>query len=109
MEGDPKFEGSQNLPEFPYAAYAALLGLKGIRVDRPQDIGAAWDQALSANVPTVLEMVTDPDVPPLPPHVSAKQARAYMSALIHGDPDSIGMVMSTAREVWDGLFPGGKK
>ncbi len=109
MEGDPKFEGSQNLPDFPYAAYAELLGLQGIRVDTPEDIGDAWDRALSAKVPTVLEMVTDPDVPPLPPHVSVKQAKAYMSALIHGDPDSVGVVMSSAKEVWDGLFPSGEK
>jgi pyruvate dehydrogenase (quinone) len=108
LEGDPKFEGSQNLPDFPYAAYADLLGLNGIRVDRPEDIGPAWDRALSARVPTVVEMITDPDVPPLPPHVSAKQAKAYMSALLHHDPDAIGIVKASAKEWWDGLFPPNK-
>jgi pyruvate dehydrogenase (quinone) len=109
MEGDPKFEASQNVPDFPYAAYADLIGLNGIRVDRPEDIGKAWDMALSAKVPTVIEMVTDPDVPPLPPFISAKQAKAYLSALLHRDPDSIGIVKASAKEWWDGLFPSEKK
>lgn len=64
MEGDPKFEPSQVVPDFPYAEYARLLGLGGIRVDRPEEIGRAWDQALGADRPTVLEMITDPNVPP---------------------------------------------
>jgi pyruvate dehydrogenase (quinone) len=109
MEGDPKFEASQTLPNFPYAAYADLLGLNGIRVDRPEDIGPAWERALSANVPTVLEVITDPDVPPLPPHISAKESKAYMSALLHGDPDSIGIIKASAKQVWDSWFPGGKE
>ena len=105
MAGDPKFEASQVLPKFPYAAYADLLGLGAIRVDKPQDIGPAWDRALSANVPTVVEMVTDPDVPPLPPHISAEQTKHYLKALWHRDPDSLGIIQSSIKEVWDGLFP----
>jgi pyruvate dehydrogenase (quinone) len=105
MEGDPKFEQSQVVPEFPYARYAELLGLSGIRIDRPGDIGAAWDQALASDVPTVLEMVTDPNVPPLPPHVSFKDARSFLSALLHRDPDALRMVTASFKEVWDGLFP----
>lgn len=109
MEGDPKLEASQNLPDFPYAGYADLLGLNGIRVDRPEDIGPAWERALSATVPTVVEMITDPDVPPLPPHISGKQAKAYLSALLQGDPDAIGTVIASAREWWDGLVGSVKK
>ena len=104
-EGDPKLEASQVLPNFPYAAYAELLGLRGIRVDDPAQVGAAWDQALSSDVPTLLEMVTDPDVPPLPPHVSAKQMREYALALLRGDPDARGVITATIKEVWDSLFP----
>ncbi|RZI44029.1 thiamine pyrophosphate-requiring protein [Herbaspirillum sp. HC18] len=110
MEGDPKFEASQTLPKFPYAAYADLIGLGGIRVDRPQDIGPAWDRALSAAVPTVVEMITDPNVPPLPPHISAGQAKHYLKALWHRDPDSVGILQSTFKEVWDSVAPpSGKK
>lgn len=109
MEGDPKFEASQNLPDFPYAAYADLLGLNGIRVDKPEDVGAAWERALASDVPTVLEMVTDPEVPPLPPQISGKQAKAYFSALIQRDPEAVRMVTSSFKEWWDGLFPSSKK
>ncbi|MFL6664159.1 MAG: thiamine pyrophosphate-requiring protein, partial [Rhizobacter sp.] len=93
------------LPDFPYASYAEMLGLRGVRVDRPDAVGAAWDMALAANRPTVIDMVVDPDVPPLPPHVSGKQARAYFAALRRGDRDAVGVVKATAKEWWDGLFP----
>jgi pyruvate dehydrogenase (quinone) len=105
LQGDPKFEPSQVLPEFPYAEYARLIGLGGIRVERPQDIGAAWERALAAERPTLLEMVTDPNVPPLPPHITFEQARAYLSALIKRDPDSVRMVTASAKEWWDGVRP----
>ncbi len=87
MEGDPRFEASQEIPEFPYARFAELLGLKGLRVDSPDDVGAAWDEALTADRPVVLEAVTDPNVPPLPPHITFDQAKGMMSALLRGDPD----------------------
>ncbi|HEX8989799.1 MAG TPA: thiamine pyrophosphate-requiring protein [Rhodocyclaceae bacterium] len=105
MEGDPKFVPSQFVPDFPYARYAALLGLNGIRVDQAADVGPAWDEALSADRPTVVEMVTDPDVPPLPPHVTAAQTKAYLSALLHGDPDSVGIIKASFREMREDLFP----
>lgn len=104
--GDPKFDDSQVLPRFPYADYARLLGLEGMRVERPDDIGAAWDEALRAPRPTLLEMVTDPNVPPLPPHVSAKQVKAYVAALLKRDPQALEVVIATAKEWWDGLVPG---
>jgi pyruvate dehydrogenase (quinone) len=105
MQGDPKFEPSQGVPEFPYADYARLIGLGGIRVERPDDIGPAWERALSADRPTLIEMVTDPNVPPLPPHISFDQAKAYLSALIKRDPDSLRMVVASAKEWWDGIRP----
>jgi pyruvate dehydrogenase (quinone) len=108
-EGDAKLEASQTLPPFRYAEYAELLGLRGIRVDDPDQIAAAWEAALSSPVPTLLEMVTDPDVPPLPPHVSAKQAGHYVRAMLRGDTDATGVITATIKEVWDGLFPGRQK
>ena len=74
------------IPDFPYARYAELLGLKGIRIDAPEQVGPAWDEALAAGRPVVLEAVTDPDVPPLPPHITIDQARKLSGALAHGDP-----------------------
>jgi pyruvate dehydrogenase (quinone) len=85
MAGDPKLDASQVLPDFPYARYAELIGLTGIRVDDPEQIGAAWDQALAADGPVVLEAVTDPEVPPLPPHIRFEQAKKLAKAL-PGDP-----------------------
>jgi pyruvate dehydrogenase (quinone) len=105
MEGDPKFSGSQDVPDFPYASYAELLGLRGIRVERAEQVGPAWDAALSADRPVVLEMATDPNVPPLPPHVTAKQAKSYLEALIKGDPDAIEIVKASAKQMWASVRP----
>jgi pyruvate dehydrogenase (quinone) len=86
MEGDPKLEVSQILADFPYARYAELLGLKGIRVERPEDVGPAWDEALAhAAGPVLYEAITDPEVPPLPPHIQFEQAKKLAQAL-PGDP-----------------------
>lgn len=100
--GDPKFEASQEVTDFPYADYARLLGLKGLRIEDPEQIAAAWDEALSADRPFVLDMVTDPDVPPLPPHVTASQTGAFLKALWKGDPEARGTLLATAREWWAG-------
>jgi pyruvate dehydrogenase (quinone) len=108
MEGDPKFEASQDVPEFGYARYAESLGLKGIRVDNPAAVGPAWDEALSANKPVVYEAVTDPEVPPLPPHITIKQAKAMAEALIKGDPGFADIIRQTWRDVIDGLLPRGR-
>jgi pyruvate dehydrogenase (quinone) len=105
MTGDPKFEASQDVPEFPYAKYAELLGLRGIRCDRSEDVALCWEQALESTVPCVLEMVTDPDVPPLPPHISATEVKAFASAVFQGDPDAIAMIVASFKEGWDSLFP----
>ena len=86
MEGDPMFEGTQSIPDFPYARFAEMIGLSGIRVDDPERIGDAWDEALAADRPVVLEAVTDPSVPPLPPHIKIEQAKAISRALFKGDP-----------------------
>jgi pyruvate dehydrogenase (quinone) len=86
LVGDAKLEASQVVPDFPYARYAELLGFKGMRVDAPEQVAAAWEEALAADVPVVLEAVTDPEVPPLPPHVTFEQAKNLASALAAGDP-----------------------
>lgn len=104
--GAPKFEDSQVLPAFPYAEFAKLLGLHALRVDRPEQVAGAWDQAFQADRPTLLQMVADPNVPPLPPHVNAQQARRYLKALLQGDPQARQVVVASLREVWDGLTKG---
>jgi pyruvate dehydrogenase (quinone) len=106
MEGDPKFEGSQDLPDFPYARYAELIGLKGIRVDTPERVGAAWDEALAAREPVVLEALTDPEVPPLPPHITIEQAKAFSSAILKGDPASREVIKQSLRQKVEEFLPG---
>ena len=86
MNGDPKLEASQTLPAFDYAAFARQIGLEGIRVERPEDVGPGWDRALAAGRPAVLDVVTDPEVPPLPPHIRFEQAKEMANALRRGDP-----------------------
>jgi pyruvate dehydrogenase (quinone) len=100
MEGDPKFEASQDVPDFPYAAYAELIGLRGLRVDQPEKLGAAWDYAMGADRPVILEVYADPDVPPLPPHITFKQARAYTSAILKGDADSAGIIKQSVKQIF---------
>ncbi|MGH8116822.1 MAG: thiamine pyrophosphate-requiring protein [Rhodanobacteraceae bacterium] len=109
MEGDPKFDASQQVFDFPYAKYAELIGLKGIRVDRPDQIGGAWDQALGADRPCVIEAITDPEVPPLPPHLTMEQVRAFARSMFHGDSGRRGMLRQSAREAIATLFPGSGK
>jgi pyruvate dehydrogenase (quinone) len=101
MEGDPKYEASQVIPNVAYAQFAESLGLRGIFVDKPEHLHDAWERALSSDRPVVLEVKTDPDVAPLPPHFTLKQARNFLKAMT-GDP-SIGRVLTdTARQLITG-------
>ncbi|HEY5398702.1 MAG TPA: thiamine pyrophosphate-requiring protein [Trebonia sp.] len=106
MEGAPKFTESQRLPDVSYEGFARSLGLNGIAVDKPEQVAAAWDQALAADRPTVLDFRTDPDVPPIPPHVTYEQAKDAAMALLKGDPDGWGVlkegIMTKVREVIPG-------
>jgi len=97
MSGDAKLEASQTLPDFPYARYAELLGLTGIRVDSPDQVASAWDQALGAGRPAVLEAITDPEVPPLPPHIRFEQANKLSRALMQGDPGTKQIVKESVK------------
>lgn len=110
MSGDPKLQVSQNLPDFPYARYAESIGLKGIRVERPEAIGPAWDEALRSPVPVVYEAVVDPEVPPLPPHITLEQAKGLTEALLKGDQHNTRIVLESMRQTiggWIGrLSPG---
>jgi pyruvate dehydrogenase (quinone) len=97
MNGDPKLEASQILPDFPYADYARMLGLHGARVDTPADMGPGWEAALPAARPALLEVITDPEVPPLPPHIRFEQAKGLSSALIGGDPAATEIVKESIK------------
>jgi len=98
MNGNPRYDASQDIPDVRYSRFAELIGLEGIFVDNPDDLGSAWEQALSADRPVVLEVKTDPEIAPLPPHVSLKQARKFMSSLAN-DEDAAHVIRDTARQV----------
>jgi pyruvate dehydrogenase (quinone) len=89
--GDPKNPETQTIPYVPAAEWARLLGFEGIKVDSPDGVAAAWDRALAADRPVVLEFVVDPQITPLPPHVKKAQLKKTAKALLHGDEDAMGV------------------
>jgi pyruvate dehydrogenase (quinone) len=107
MEGFPRFEATQDIPNVPYHKFAEMIGLEGIYCDEPDEVGAAWDRALAAQRPVLLEFKTDPEVPPLPPHISLKDAKNFMSTYFQGDPDSSRMVMGAVKQMLAGVMPSG--
>ncbi|UDJ84961.1 thiamine pyrophosphate-requiring protein [Kosakonia oryzae] len=100
MEGNPRFEASQQVPDVRYAEFARSLGLQGIFVDTPEALKAAWLQALQADRPVVLEVKTDPEVAPLPPHITLKQAKAFMASMVKGDRGAVQVLSDTASQLF---------
>jgi pyruvate dehydrogenase (quinone) len=97
LAGDPKFPGTQWIPDFPYARYAELLGFEGIYCDDGDEVGSAWERALGAGRPCVLEVKVDPEVPPLPPHITVEQAEKMGKAMVKGDPERVGVMEKSLR------------
>jgi pyruvate dehydrogenase (quinone) len=106
MEGAPKFTESQRLPDVSYEGFARSLDLHGIAVDKPDQVGPAWDSALAADRPTVLDVRTDPDIPPIPPHATFEQAKDAAMALLKGDPDRWGVLKEGLITKAKEIFPG---
>ena len=100
LEGDPKFPASQDLPDFSYAAYAHLLGFDGFVIDEARKIVPTLESALATRRPAVVEIVADPNIPPLPPHTTAKQAKDYLLALMKGDPDAMKIIRASAKQLF---------
>ncbi|MCB1885234.1 MAG: thiamine pyrophosphate-requiring protein [Geminicoccaceae bacterium] len=99
MGSSPRVMETQPVPDFAFAAYAELLGLKGIRVSRPEEVAPAWEAALAADRPTVIDARVDPDVPTLPPHITLSQAESYATALAKGDPDAGGIMWQSFKRL----------
>jgi pyruvate dehydrogenase (quinone) len=99
MADSPKVPETQDVPAFDYAGYARQLGLGGIVVAAPEQVGPAWDEALAADRPVVIDAHVDPDVPTLPPHITLSQARSYAEALLKGDPDAGGIMWQSFRRL----------
>ena len=103
MNGNPRYDASQDIPDVRYSKFAELVGLKGIFVDDPNDLASAWDEALSADGPVVLEVKTDPEIAPLPPHISFKEAKKFMISMA-GNDDASHVIKDTARQVINALL-----
>ena len=105
--GAGKTESTQSIPDFPYHKYAELVGLKGIFVDDPEKIGAAWDEALAADRPVILEIYADPNVPPLPPHITLKDAKNFMT-MMADEPELGSVLKNSAGQILASILPGRK-
>jgi pyruvate dehydrogenase (quinone) len=97
LAGDAKLEASQTLPPFDYAAFAAQIGMEAIRIDAPEQVGPAWERALAAGRPALIDAITDPEVPPLPPHIRPEHAKGFARALLKGDPESARLIRQSIK------------
>ncbi|MEH6952954.1 thiamine pyrophosphate-requiring protein (plasmid) [Nitrobacter sp. NHB1] len=102
--GEGKTPLTQAIPDFPYHKYAELIGLKGIYCDDPEKIGAAWDEALASDRPVVMNMRADPNVPPLPPHITLKDAKHFMT-MMEDEPELASVIKNSARQMLAGILP----
>jgi pyruvate dehydrogenase (quinone) len=98
MNGNPRYDASQDIPDVRYSKFAEMVGLKGIFVDKPGDLAGAWQDALASDGPVVLEVKTDPEIAPLPPHISFKEAKKFMFSMTKDD-DAGHVIGDTARQV----------
>lgn len=103
--GEGKTPLTQTIPNFAYHKYAELLGLKGIYCDDPDKIGAAWEEALAAGRPVVMNMKADPNVPPLPPHITLKDAKNFVT-MMADEPELASVIENSAKQILAGILPG---
>lgn len=109
MGGEPSFLPSQELPDVQYAAFARSLGLTGIRVEEPEDVEAGWRAALAADGPAVVEFLTDPAVPPIPPHATWEQMESTAASILKGDADRGSMVRQGFKAKVQEFLPGNRE
>ena len=108
LGGSPQFLPSQQLPDFGYAAYAENLGLYGVEVSDPDEVAGAWDEAMAARRPCVIEFHTDPAVPPIPPHATWDQVLKATESVVRGDSDRLNMIKEVVKSKVQEVLPGGR-
>jgi pyruvate dehydrogenase (quinone) len=106
MGGSPQFLPSQELPDFGYASYARSLGLYGLEVSDPDDVASAWDEAVAARGPCLIEFHTDPAVPPIPPHATWDQMLKATESIVRGDSDRLDMIKEGVKSKLQEFLPG---
>ncbi len=105
MGGAPKFEESQSLPDLSYADVARTMGLRSISVDTDDAVASAWDEALAADGPILLDIACDPEVPPIPPHATYEQVKDLTSAVLRGDPNAWHLMVQGAKTKMQEFIP----
>ena len=108
MGGSPQFLPSQQLPDFGYAAYARSLGLQGLDVSDPDEVPAAWDEAIAARQPCLIEFHTDPAIPPIPPHATWDQLVKATESVVRGDTDRVDVIKEGVKSKLQEVLPGGR-
>jgi pyruvate dehydrogenase (quinone) len=102
--GDIRFVASDAVPDFPYAAFADSIGLRRIRVEKPEQLADAWDRALTSDRPVILEAISDPDTPTLPPHIAFEQAENFTETILRGDPNEPGIIKQAIKGMVQSFF-----
>ncbi|HVX51596.1 MAG TPA: thiamine pyrophosphate-requiring protein [Chitinophagaceae bacterium] len=105
LVGDPRYDASQDVPDFPYAQFAKMLGFEGIKIDDPKEVEASLDWAFSVKKPVLVEAYVDASVPMLPPHITFKQMKAFTSSMIKGDSKVWDVIKQTYKDVVDEYLP----
>jgi pyruvate dehydrogenase (quinone) len=103
--GNPRLPLTQSIPDADYDRIGEFFGLKGIRVDKPEALGPAFDEALSASRPVVMNVYTDPNVETLPPHITIEQAKRFAATLVKVDPEEASIIWQTAKSMAQGILP----
>lgn len=103
--GNPRLPLTQSIPDTDYEKVAVAFGLQGIRVDKPEDLGRAFDEAFAATRPVVLNVYSDPNVATLPPHITIEQAKNFAAALVKGDTEEGGIIKQSAKGIAKEILP----
>ena len=104
MLGEGRTPSTQSVPDFPYAKYAELVGLNGFYCDKPDQIADTWRAALASDRPCIVEFRADPDVPPLPPHITLKDAKNFMT-MMRDEPNLGSVIANSARQLFARVLP----
>lgn len=105
MLGDGRTPSTQSVPDFPYAKYAELIGLNGFYCDNPEKIAETWRAALASDKPCIVEFRADPDVPPLPPHITLEDAKNFLT-MLRDEPNLKSVVVNSAKQIFARVMPG---
>ncbi|HXU89191.1 MAG TPA: thiamine pyrophosphate-dependent enzyme [Methylomirabilota bacterium] len=83
--GNPEY--GCELQPIDFALVAQACGATGLTIENPEQCGPVLDRALATPGPVVVQAIVDPLEPPLPPKITAEQARKFAMSLVRGEPN----------------------